>query len=321
MENRAHALAAGLFTVVLVAALIAAALWLRGEPIAQDRYVLYTTGSVSGLNAQADVRYRGVEVGKVDRIRFDPADPRTILVDISVSQGTPLTRGTYAELAPQGITGLSYVHLEDDGSGGSALRNPADAEQSRIELRRSFLERFSGSGEELIGRVAAVAAKLDTWLDEDNRQQALRTLAAFERAAQDVSAVSTALQKSAQAVPELASRAGVTLTHADRLIADLRGLTATLDERSRTLERVAASAERIGASVEQVARAGDTLVSVAGNETLPRVHLLLDDLARSSRSLERLIEDLSANPSSVVFGRAALQPGPGEPGFVHGAGR
>ncbi|MPZ47012.1 MAG: MCE family protein [Betaproteobacteria bacterium] len=318
MENQAHALAAGLFTLVLVAALVAAALWLRGEPIAQDRYILHTRGVVSGLNAQADVRYRGVEVGKVDRIRFDSADPRTILVDISVSQGTPITRGTYAELAPQGITGLSYVHLEDDGS-SSALRDPADSEQARIELRPSFLERVTGSGEQAIGRIAAVAAKLEIWLDDENRQQALRTLAAFERAAQDVSAVSTALQKSAHAVPELASRAGKTLTNADALIADLRGLAATLDERSRTLERVAASAERIGASVEQVARAGDTLVSVAGNETLPRVHLLLDDLTRSSRSLERLIADLSANPSSVVFGRAALPPGPGEPGFAQGA--
>jgi phospholipid/cholesterol/gamma-HCH transport system substrate-binding protein len=320
MENKAHALAAGLFTLVLVAALVAAALWLRGEPIAQDRYVLHTRGVVSGLNAQADVRYRGVEVGKVDRIRFDPSDPRTILVDISVSQGTPITRGTYAELAPQGITGLSYVHLEDDSS-SSALRDPADAEQARIELRPSFLERVSGSGEQAIGRIAAVAAKLETWLDEENRQQAMRTLAAFERAAQDVSAISAAVQKSANAVPELASRAGKTLANADALITDLRGLAATLDERSRTLERVAASAERIGLSVEQVARAGDTLVSVAGNETLPRVHLLLDDLTRSSRSLERLISDLSANPSSVVFGRAAVPPGPGEPGFAHGATR
>jgi len=320
MENKAHALAAGLFTLVLVAALVAAALWLRGEPIAQDRYVLHTRGVVSGLNAQADVRYRGVEVGKVDRIRFDPADPRTILVDISVSQGTPITRGTYAELAPQGITGLSYVHLEDDSS-SSALRDPADAEQARIELRPSFLERVSGSGEQAIGRIAAVAAKLETWLDEENRQQALRTLAAFERAAQDVSAISVAVQKSANAVPELARRAGKSLANADALITDLRGLAATLDERSRTLERVAASAERIGLSVEQVARAGDTLVSVAGNETLPRVHLLLDDLTRSSRSLERLISDLSANPSSVVFGRAAVPPGPGEPGFAHGATR
>ena len=318
MENRAHALAAGLFTLLLGAMLVAAAFWIRGEPIANDRYTLYTHGSVSGLNAQADVRYRGVEVGKVESIGFDPKDPRTILVEVAVRAGTPLTRGTYAQLAAQGITGLSYVQLEDDGSSAQP-RTPGD--HDRIELRPSFLERFSGSGEELLGRIGAVAVRLESWLGEDTRSQTLRTLAALERAAQDVSVLSGSMQAGAKALPELAGQAGRTLGAADALIADVRGLTATLDRRSETLERVAVSAERIGASVEQVARAGDALAQTVGNETLPRLNVLLDDIARSSRSLERLIAVVSADPSSVVFGRAAGAPGPGEPGFVHGERR
>lgn len=320
MENRAHALAAGLFTLVLLAALVAAALWLRGEPIAQDRYVLHTRGNVSGLNAQADVRYRGVEVGKVEGIRFDESDPRTILVEISVSKGTPLTRSTYAELAAQGITGLSYVQLEDEGS-NPALRDPSDPEQARIELRPSFLERFSGSGEQLLGRIAAVATKLEAWLDESSREQTMKTLAALERAAQDVSTLASSVRSTAQAMPELASRASTTLENADALIGDLRRLTGTVEERSRMLERIAESAERVSTSIAQAARAGDTLASAAASETLPRMHLLLDDLTRTSRGLERLIADLSANPSAVVFGAAPLAPGPGEPGFVHGTRR
>jgi phospholipid/cholesterol/gamma-HCH transport system substrate-binding protein len=318
MENRAHALAAGLFTLLLGAALVAAAFWIRGQPIALDSYVLQTRGSVSGLNTQANVRYRGVEVGKVEAIRFDPQDPRTILVDISVRAGTPLTRGTYAQLAAQGITGLSYVELEDDGS-SAELRTPDDA--ARIDLRPSFLERFSGSGEQLVGRIAAVAARLETWLSDDNRQQTERALAAIERAAQDVSALTNGMQAGAKALPELAGATAQTLKDAQALIADVRSLTATLERRSETLERVAASAERIGTSIEQVARAGDTLVQAVGAETVPRLNVLLDDIARSSRSLERMIADLSADPSSVVFGRTAAAPGPGEPGFVHGARR
>jgi phospholipid/cholesterol/gamma-HCH transport system substrate-binding protein len=318
VENRAHALAAGLFTLLLGAALIAAAFWIRGQPIALDRYVLQTRGSVSGLNAQANVRYRGVEVGKVETIRFDPQDSRIILVDISVRAGTPLTRGTYAQLAAQGITGLSYVELEDDGS-SAELRQPDDT--ARIELRPSFLERFSGSGEQLVGRIAAVAARLETWLSDDNRQQTERALAAIERAAQDVSTLTTGMQAGAKALPGLASATAQTMKEAQALIADVRNLTATLERRSETLERVAASAERIGASIEQVARAGDTLVQAVGAETVPRLNVVLDDIARASRSLEHLIADLSADPSSVVFGRTAAAPGPGEPGFVHGARR
>ncbi|MCC6533757.1 MAG: MCE family protein [Burkholderiales bacterium] len=320
MENKAHALAAGLFTLILGIALVAAAFWIRGEPIAHDAYVLHTKGSVSGLNAQAPVRYRGVEVGKVESIAFDPNDPRTILVGISVRSGTPLTRGAYGQLAAQGITGLSYVQLNDDGS-SAALRDPNQPEQARIELRPSFLDRVSDSGEHLVARIALLTERLEEWLSADNRQQALRTLAAFETAAGGVTALAQRLQAGADSVPELARQARTTLANADSLMAEVRALAAALGQRAETLDRVAASAERIGSSVAELSRSANALAAAAGRETLPRINQTLDEIARNSRSLERLLGELNANPASLVFGRAAPVPGPGEPGFVHGAAR
>jgi phospholipid/cholesterol/gamma-HCH transport system substrate-binding protein len=320
MENRAHALAAGLFILLLGAALVATVVWVRGEPIAQDNYVLYTRGTVSGLNVQAPVRYRGVEVGKVESIRFDPQDPRIILVNIAVRSGTPLTRGTYAELAAQGVTGLSFVQLSDEGATGE-LRDPSDAVQARIELRASFLERVSESGEQLVARIGAVAVKLEQWLDEDNRRKAMQTLAAFEAAAQRVGALADATQPGVKAVPELARQAGETMRRADAALADLRVLAASLNQRVDAIDKIAVTAERIGSSVQAAAAAGVSLSSTASRETIPRLNALLDEISRSTRSLERLLEDLSANPSSIVFGRTPLPPGPGEPGFVHGVPR
>jgi phospholipid/cholesterol/gamma-HCH transport system substrate-binding protein len=314
MENRAHALAAGLFTLLLGAALVAAVIWLRGEPVASDAYVLHTRGSVSGLNLQAPVRFRGVEVGKVESIDFDAQDPRIILVEIAVRSGTPLTRGTFGRLAAQGVTGLSYVQLNDDGS-NNQLRDPSNAAHARIELRPSFLERVSESGEQLVARVAAVAQQLEQWLSEDNRRKVMQTLAAFETAAQRVSALTESAQPGAKAIPELARQARETLKHADAALSDLRTLAATLGKRAEAIDRVAASAERIGASVQDASAAGTALAASASRETIPRLNLLLDE------SLDRLLEQLNANPSSIVFGRVPQPPGPGEPGFVHGAAR
>ncbi|TMG88365.1 MAG: MCE family protein, partial [Betaproteobacteria bacterium] len=45
MENRAYALAAGLFTVVLAAALVAAGLWFRRDDIRFVQYVVTTASS------------------------------------------------------------------------------------------------------------------------------------------------------------------------------------------------------------------------------------------------------------------------------------
>lgn len=320
MENKAHAIAAGIFTLLLTVALVAAAFWIRGEPISNDRYVLHTRGNVTGLNVQAPVRYRGVEVGKVESIDFDPEDPRTILVAISIRSGTPLTHGAYAELAAQGITGLSYVQLGDDGK-RAELRNPAEPAHARIELRPSFMDRVSDSGEQVVARVAELARRMDAWLTDDNRQKVLRTLAAIEAAARGVTAVSESVQASVKSAPELVQQAGTTLRNADALMADLRGLTSKLSDRAQTLDRVGASAERIGASVEQLSAAGTALSASASRETMPRINQLLEELNRNSRNLGRLLDDLHANPSSLVFGKSTPAPGPGEPGFVHGAAR
>jgi phospholipid/cholesterol/gamma-HCH transport system substrate-binding protein len=320
MENRAHAIAAGLFTLLLGAALVAAVIWLRGESVATDAYVLHTKGSVGGLNVQAPVRFRGVDVGKVESIQFDARDPRVILVKIAVRRGTPLTRGAFGQLAAQGVTGLSYVQLNDDGS-NNQLRDPTNAAQARIELRPSFLERMSESGEQLVARVAAVAEQLEQWLSADSRRKVMQTLAAFETAAQRVSALTESAQPGAKAIPELTRQARETLKHADATLSDLRTLVATFGKRADAIDRVAASAERIGAAVQDASAAGISLAASANRETIPRVNLLLDEVARSTRSLDRLLEELNANPSSIVFGRIPQPPGPGEPGFAHGAER
>jgi phospholipid/cholesterol/gamma-HCH transport system substrate-binding protein len=318
MENRAYALAAGAFTLVLTIALVAAVFWIRAEPIAHDTYVLHTKGSVSGLNVQAPVRYRGVHVGNVESIAFDPNDTRTILVGIVVRSGTPLTLGSYAQLASQGITGLSYVQLSDDGS-TARLRDPSDSAQARIDLRPSFLERVSGSGEDLLLRFAALTERLEGWLSDDNRRQLVQTLTSLESAARGVSELAHGLQASAQAMPALAQQAGTTLKNADVLMAEARSLAVTLAERTQALDRVAASAERISAAAEQLSVGAGLLTTRASRETLPKLDLTLDEIRRSARSLEQLVAELSAQPSSLVFGRSQAPPGPGEPGFVHGA--
>ena len=74
MENKAHALAAGLFVLALSALLGVLAYWLTRDVGIRLAYEITTREAVSGLQPQAPVRYRGVNVGKVTSIGFDPVD-------------------------------------------------------------------------------------------------------------------------------------------------------------------------------------------------------------------------------------------------------
>src|SRR5690606_35981019 len=129
MENKAHAQAAGLFTQLLGAAVLLAATWFSGETYETQRYVLESKYPVTGLNEQAAVRYRGVAIGKVTDIRFDPRNSGLILIDIAINSEMALTRGTFAELRYQGVTGLAYIMLDDAGA-NSQILPPAGYEGS-----------------------------------------------------------------------------------------------------------------------------------------------------------------------------------------------
>jgi phospholipid/cholesterol/gamma-HCH transport system substrate-binding protein len=114
MENRAHALAAGIFTILLGVAAAIAIWWLGQSDDSTTSYVLETRRNVTGLNVQAQVRYRGIRAGKVRAIEPDPVDQRVILVTVDIDSRFKLTRGSTAQLGYQGVTGLAYVLIEDD---------------------------------------------------------------------------------------------------------------------------------------------------------------------------------------------------------------
>ncbi|MCC7484968.1 MAG: MCE family protein [Burkholderiales bacterium] len=311
MENRAYAFAVGVFTLLLGAGVVVAAMWLSGETDTFETFTLETRHPVTGLNVQAPVRFRGVDVGKVESIAFSAGEPQRILVRIAVRAGTPLTRGTYGTLGSQGVTGLSYVILDDDGSRPERVAS-ADPEL-RIPMRPSFLDEISGSGRDLLTDVRQVAARVNALLDEKNQAQLIRTLAGLESATNRISALAAKLDPAVEEIPGLAVDARKAFTRAEELIGNLNRLTLELTRHVDAIERVARSAEQVGGAVQSVSTA-------ATGQTLPRVNELVEELARTSRSLDRLLGELSEQPASLVFGRPRAAPGPGEPGFNPGRG-
>ncbi|WP_043821849.1 MlaD family protein, partial [Delftia sp. RIT313] len=113
MENKSHAMAAGIFVLVVAALLAGLAIWLTRDTRQYNEYELSTKDGISGLQAQAAVRYKGVAVGKVTRIGFDPQTNGNVLIRIAIGVNTPITPTTFAVLGYQGVTGLAHVQLDD----------------------------------------------------------------------------------------------------------------------------------------------------------------------------------------------------------------
>ena len=296
MENRAHALAAGLFTLVLIAALVAAGLWFRRDDIRFSEYLVTTTSSVTGLKIEAPVRYRGVDVGRVESIRLEPGGSGRVRILVGVNDDTPVTRGTYAQLGYQGVTGLAFVSLDDDGSSSEPLKAQG-GEPPRIELRPSIFD----SGMDLVATAKELSVRMSELLNEENRKLLTRTLAGFDQASRQTAALAEKLQAGAGELPALAGDARTAL-------ADISRLSRKLEERSAAFDRMAAGMDEVGGAARSF-----------GDETLPRINALVDQLQRETRTLDRVLNALNDNPQAFIFGSQRAKPGPGESGFRDGA--
>ena len=97
METKLNYALVGLFVIVLGGALLSAVLWLTvggTEKKQYDRYLVYFTESVAGLNPKAPVKYRGVEVGRVATIEIDPGNPERVEIVLEIERGTPIRQDT-----------------------------------------------------------------------------------------------------------------------------------------------------------------------------------------------------------------------------------
>ena len=94
----------GLFVLILGTALVAVVLWLASGGAFKQRHNLFLAimdESVSGLSANAPVKYNGVEVGKVRDIRLHSGDPERVDLLFAIERGTPIKQDTVAVLKTQ----------------------------------------------------------------------------------------------------------------------------------------------------------------------------------------------------------------------------
>src|SRR6267142_5251450 len=179
MESRAYALITGLFVIGLAGCIVLWAHWLAKTPVARTLYRVVATGPVSGLNPEAQVRYRGMGVGRVSAIRLDSKDPRRILVNVEVDDNIPVTKGTYAQLGMEGITGIAYVHLLDDYKNMQPADKAPDG-VAELPLRPAFFDVISDGAEGAVKDVRELMANLNDLLTPDNRKRITTTLASLE---------------------------------------------------------------------------------------------------------------------------------------------
>ena len=324
MENKAHALAAGIFVVALTAMLLVLGAWLTRESGPRDAYEISTRESVTGLQEQAPVRYRGVDVGKVTRIGFDPKTQGNVLIRLEIGNGAPVSADTFATLSFQGVTGLAFVQLDDSGKPAPLLK-PNDDAPPRIPLRPGLLAKLTEKGEKILDQVEQITTRVNVLLDDKGGKGLPTAVANVSQAAADLSTLSRNVDQTLAAqfgprkvdIPSLVKRT-------DSALASLRD---TSEETRTTIHEIGLTARRLNEKngpIDRLSEGTQALSHAADSfnaATLPRINRVTEDTTRAVRQLSRTVNNINDNPQSLIFGSGRIEPGPGEEGFVSPGGK
>jgi phospholipid/cholesterol/gamma-HCH transport system substrate-binding protein len=333
MENKSHALAAGAFVILVTALLVALAAWLMRDTRIRDTLEFSTRESVTGLQPQAAVRYRGIAVGKVDSIEFDPKARGNVLVSLAIDQGTPITKSTYAVLGYQGVTGLAYVQLDDDGSSNELL-DLSGKVPPRVILKPSLLSKLSDQGANILIQIEETTKRLNQLLAPDNQKVLFGSVQAVGSSASNISNQVTAMQKildaqfgpertdipalvkdtrgTMQALQTTAGELNKTAQETTKAVSSMNSVAQRITDKGGTLDRMNEGLASANTAAQAIGQSAQALTA----NTLPRATRMTDDAARAARATDRIVKELGDNPQSLIFGNAPVPPGPGERGFV-----
>ncbi|WP_421953457.1 MlaD family protein [Polaromonas sp.] len=303
MENKAHAMVAGAFVLVVTALLAVLAIWLMRDNTQRDLYEMSTSEIISGLQPQAPVRFRGVQVGKVELIGFDSKIKGNVLVRVSIDRGAPVTKSVFATVASQGVTGLGFIQLDDNGTSTERLV-PNDDDPPRIPLKPGGLDKLLKQGERIFDQVEQASTSLNKLLSDENQKSINTAVSQLGEAAGSLNRVARGLEPTVAGLPALSRDASATFRSIQKT-SDQLGVTASrLNEKGGPIDKLAEGGAALAAGVETFSAA-----------TLPKLGEVADETARTMRQLRRTVSAVDDNPQSLIFGNGPVLPGPGEPGF------
>ena len=318
----------GLFVTAGVVLGVAAIIWVGASQYFEEGlfYATYFDESVQGLQVDSRVKYRGVDIGKVQSIGVAP-DRKLVEVVMKIDLRGETGKNVVTQLRAAGITGIVFIELDRRNAEdpilmpppGMQTRYPVIASQlSQSKQMLTSVDRIMGkieqvdlkgisdqlkqtsravetflSGKQMTGILAkldSTAGSLDQGLRRIDRILAeARVEAILEEARQG-------LEETRQGVQE--ARQGLQETR--KTITDIRELVVAVREEVKNI-KASEIADRAGRLLKEIDRRTRGMKTDFERTT--------DDIRQAADSLKLLLDRLQANPSDLIFSQSPVEDG------------
>jgi len=270
-----------------------------------DVYVIkFRDTSVHGLIVGSQVKYRGVEIGRVTSLAVSPTDLDCVQVEVKIRPGLPIKTDMRATLVYVGLTGQKYIELS-----GGTLESPNLAAHGEISAARGLGDK----ADDIINNIETTAKRITELLSPENVARFSAFLENTEKASSSVSGVLESRRTSLENTLANIEKATTAFAQATEKFVpvtdDLNRLIRTVETNSQqTLDNISQrfSAEELGQVLKDVRSFLDTAsVSLKKVESVlleqqSELTRTFDSLGVAIENLARFSREIAEEPSSIL---------------------
>jgi phospholipid/cholesterol/gamma-HCH transport system substrate-binding protein len=301
----------GVVFVIATAVLIWGLMYLKGlELFKKHQTFIAVYDHVNGLVAANPISIKGLKVGQVKKLYFNPKNPAKIVVELYIDGDYPIPRNSSARIYSSDLLGSREVEIVLGDSNvlaktGDTLRSVTEATLGE-EVNRQ-LAPLKKKAENLISSIDTVATIVQEVLNKNTRDNLV----------QSVEHIKEALQNLAHTTYNIDTLVSTQRNHLAAIITNVESISANLRQNNDRISNILHNLSDVSDSLAK-ARIPYTLAQVntaigSLNTALQKINqgngtvgLLLNDdklyreLEKAARDLNLLIEDIKANPKKYV---------------------
>jgi phospholipid/cholesterol/gamma-HCH transport system substrate-binding protein len=311
MEPEAKYTVVGTAVIVLLALVVAAAVWLKSTEGQRDDVpykIYFARQSLEGLQIRSEVKMQGIRVGSVTGFRISPRRPGTVEVLIRVDGTTPVRTGTLANVDRHLLTGIASIHLVNPDENGPRLTEAPPNEPYPVIAEGESEYKLTESAAYMAQRADETMQRINRLLSDENQVALSAILVNLQHISASLDRTMTGLDRTLTGVDRAADELR---KMSSEIAGDARKLTARYDalgaESTTAVKEVSTAIRQIGADVARLSTRTDALLA-DGNVEL---RLTAQELRTTAESLGAAARRFS-EPNRILFGSPKGSMGPGE---------
>jgi phospholipid/cholesterol/gamma-HCH transport system substrate-binding protein len=300
MDRDANYVAVGAFVLLVIAMAVSFVFWYteQRDKRSYERYEIYFPGTVSGLSAGSQVRYLGVDVGKVVHIMIDPEQRNRVLVIADIDSTAPIDERTRASLSLQGITGLLFIDLKQDSK-------PAAPGVLAKGINYPVIRSAPSDFDVLLSNLPALTTHLVELADRFNQVFSDDNVRALKATLENTRLASERLPDTVREVQGLIADVRRTTQEVQGAASELRGIEVRtapdIESAVANIRHVSDNLARTSAMLEHFVADNEQGVSRFTHQSLPEFEQLLRESRQAARDFRDLSRSLKQNPSQLLY--------------------